>query len=166
MILQIIKCSTITQTLIVKKNNGFVKIKSISNNIEPEVPNCYLKPLKVFDYPYYDEYDNKDLKKLSDNFKEKLADNQLERYVAKPHTKIGGYPGFIQNVFYPKCTCGRIKEFLFQLSSDDTDEKSKYKNGTIHWSDHGIMIGDVGNIYYYICTNCGEKSIESYWDCS
>ncbi|MCV2484706.1 YwqG family protein [Flavobacterium sp. SH_e] len=149
-----------------EKNRLFVKNKNSSSNIELEVPDCYLKPTKTFDYPYYDEYDSRDLAKLDANFRFKLGDNQIEKYVTKPHTKLDGYPSFIQNVVYPKCSCGRIKEFLFQLSSDDTDEELKYKNGAIHWSDHGIMIGDAGNIYYYICLHCGEKSIESYWDCS
>ena len=31
---------------------------------------------------------------------------------------------------------------------------------------HGIMIGDVGNIYYFVCKKCGENTIEPYWDSS
>lgn len=34
-----------------------------------------------------------------------------------------------------------------------------------NWSPHHIMIGDLGNIYFYVCKSCGETSIESYWDC-
>lgn len=149
------------------KNKIFKIIRNKTKDIEQEVPDCYLKPLKFFDYPCYDNYKDKDLANLDNNFKFKLADHQIQKYITKPDTKIGGYPNFIQNSYYPKCKCGRTKEFLFQLSSDDRDNRNEIKySGQIHWSDHGIMIGDVGNIYYYICLHCGAKSMESYWDCS
>jgi len=149
------------------KNNEFIKIKNVAESIEPEVPDCYLKPVKTFDYPYYDDYKEEDLAKLDDNFKFKPGNLQIEKYITKPDTKIGGYPNFIQESYYPKCKCGRIKEFLFQLSSDDRVNRNEINyNSPLRWSDHGIMIGDAGNIYYYICMHCGENSIESYWDCS
>ncbi|MFC4476271.1 DUF1963 domain-containing protein [Flavobacterium chungangensis] len=149
------------------QNKIFKKTGINLKDIEKEVPDCYLKPLKVFDYPYYDDYKEEDLAKLDDNFKFKLGNLQIEKYITKPDTKIGGYPNFIQESYYPKCKCGRIKEFLFQLSSDDRENRNIFDySNPVNWSDHGIMIGDGGNIYYYICTNCGEKSIESYWDCS
>jgi|GEM_PF-1686762 len=152
------------------KNNVFVKNKNVSNNIEPEVPDCYLKPIKTFDYPYYDNYKEVDLAKLDEKFKYQLGNEQIEKYATKPQTKLGGYPSYIQDSYYLKCNCGRIKEFLFQFSSDERENSNEniYSSGYngIHWSDHGIMMGDVGIIYYFICFHCGEKSIESVWDCS
>jgi len=152
------------------KNNVFVKNKNVSNNIEPEVPDCYLKHIKTFDYPYYDNYKEVDLAKLDEKFKYQLGNEQIEKYATKPQTKLGGYPSYIQDSYYLKCNCGRIKEFLFQFSSDERENSNEniYSSGYngIHWSDHGIMMGDVGIIYYFICFHCGEKSIESVWDCS
>ncbi len=149
-----------------KTNKEFIRIKNDSQNMEAEVPDCYLKPFKTFDYPNYDDYDEKDLAKFDANFKFELGDEHIEKYVTKPYTKLGGYPDFIQYPVYPKCTCGRIKEFLFQLSSDNREHDAADSYTKNYWSDHGIMIGDAGHIYYYICKHCGEKSIESYWDCS
>ena len=141
-------------------------LKNASKNIEPEVPNCYLKPIKAFDYPTFCEENNAVYMYLEKNFEENLVDEFFEKFPSISHTKLGGYPSFIQDPYSPICKCGRIKEFLFQLSSDDREYGATYSHTKIYWSDHGIMIGDAGNIYYYICTHCGEKSIESYWDCS
>ncbi|MBF4507342.1 DUF1963 domain-containing protein [Flavobacterium sp. JLP] len=138
-----------------KKNKVFVKLKNVGDLIEPEVPDCYLKSLVTSDYPKFDDYKSSDWAKLDNNFKESLLEESVEKYVTKSYTKIGGYPSFTQSSYYPKCNCGKIKEFLFQLSSDSSKKANL-----------GIMIGDAGNIYYYICSHCGEKSIESYWDCS
>ena len=43
------------------------------------------------------------------------------------------------------------KEFFFQLTGEE---------------DHGLFWGDIGSIYYFKCEKCGEKSIESRWDCT
>ena len=152
------------------KNNVFVKNKNVANDIEPEVPDCYLKPIKTFDYPYYDNYKELDLAKLDEKFKYQLGNEQIEKYATKPQTKLGGYPSYIQDSYYLKCNCGRIKEFLFQFSSDERENSNDVnyddEYNCSHRSDHGIMMGDVGIIYYFICFHCGEKSIESVWDCS
>jgi hypothetical protein len=75
----------------------------------------------------------------------------LEPFFAQCVTKCGGYPSWIQCPQELMCKCGKKKEFFFQLSSD---RKS-----------HGLMICDLGNIYYSVCRECGEKSVESRWDC-
>jgi hypothetical protein len=90
----------------------------------------------------------------------------MDKYSAINRTKFGGYPSFTQSPFYPTCTCGKTKEFFFQLSSEDLEEGVEFPPPSNKWSAHGIMIGDVGNVYFYVCKSCGPESIESYWDCS
>lgn len=66
--------------------------------------------------------------------------------------KIGGLPSWQQSGYPPKCKCGRRKTFVFQLAS-------------VYNDDAEISIGDAGNIYYFACKRCGEKSLETCWDC-
>jgi hypothetical protein len=89
-----------------------------------------------------------------------------EQVCAVTGTKIGGFAAWIQNAMYPRCACGRRKEFFFQLSSDDRVERTwDLPQAQRRWSDHGIMIADVGNIYFYQCPSCGADTIETDWDC-
>ncbi|MEP6614614.1 MAG: DUF1963 domain-containing protein [Mucilaginibacter sp.] len=130
---------------------------------EPAVPDCILKPELIDDYPVYDDFDDvtNDIERI---YGEELAECFMEEFSAMQRTKTGGYPSFTQPPFYPVCTCGKDKEFFFQLSSEDT-EADVVNPVPDNWSPHHIMIGDLGNIYFYVCKSCGETSIESYWDC-
>lgn len=78
--------------------------------------------------------------------------SQIENKVG---IKVAGLPSWQQGGSPPKCRCGQVKEFIFQLAS-------VYGN----LGDHAeISIGDAGNIYYFVCKVCGEDSLESFWDC-
>jgi len=134
-----------------------------TGEFEPPVPDCILKPELIDDYPVYDDFDNvtDDIERI---YGEELAESFIEEFSAMQRTKIGGYPSFTQPSFYPVCACGNEKEFFFQLSSEDT-EAGVVNPVPDNWSPHHIMIGDLGNIYFYVCKSCGESSIESYWDC-
>ncbi|HEY8928697.1 MAG TPA: DUF1963 domain-containing protein [Mucilaginibacter sp.] len=132
-------------------------------NDESPVPDCKLNPERITDYPVYEDFGDV-INDIEYKFGESFGDLFIDEFHAVQRTKIGGYPSFTQAPDYPKCKCGKEKEFFFQLSSEDT-EPHVTKPGPDDWSPHGIMIGDVGNIYYYVCKGCGEESIESYWDC-
>ena len=66
--------------------------------------------------------------------------------------KIAGLPSWQQGDYPPKCDCGRTKTFIFQLAS-------------VYDPPVEVMIGDLGNIYYFACRKCGERSLETRWDC-
>lgn len=146
-------------------NNELEKAENNLENFEAEIPDSYLKPKKVIDFPNYDDFEANDFVNIEDKFGEELSEEFMDKYSAIANSKILGYPSYTQSPCYPECNCGKTKEFLFQLSSDDTEDGVEYLPSPDNWSSHGIMIGDVGNIYYYICKDCGEKSIESNWDC-
>ena len=138
--------------------------EDMSDHIETRVPDCYLKPQQIDDYPMYEDFDSV-IVNIEKTYGEEMGEQFLEQFFPGHKTKIGGYPNFIQSSYYPICNCGKPKDFFFQLSSEDTEE------GVINpvpdnWSPHHIMIGDLGNIYFYVCKSCGEQTIESYWDCS
>lgn len=148
-------------------NDNKILTKPIYNLIdaEDEVPDCYLKPKVADDFPNYDDFDNNDFVDIEKKFGNDLSELFMDNYSAIQNTKFGGYPSFTQSPSYPICTCGKTKEFFFQLSSEDTEEGVEQPPAPGKWSAHGIMIGDVGNIYYYVCKSCGENTIESNWDC-
>lgn len=134
-------------------------------NAEQEVPDCYLKPTITLDFPNYDDCEDDIYGSIEDKFGKELLELFEEKYSAIPNTKLGGYPSFTQSLFYPTCSCGKEKEFFFQLASEDPEDGAVKGAEPYKWSAHGIMIGDVGNIYYYVCKPCGQHTIESYWDC-
>lgn len=146
-------------------NNDLKKPKNNLKNFETEISDSYLKPNKIIDFPNFDDFDENDFLNIENKFGEEFSEEFMDKYSAIANSKILGYPSYTQSTCYPKCSCGKTKEFLFQLSSDDTEDGVEYPPDRNSWSSHGIMIGDVGNIYYYVCKDCGEKSIESNWDC-
>lgn len=133
--------------------------------LEIEVPDCFLKPLQMDDFPNYDDFNGNDFTIIEEKFGEDVSEKFMEEYCAIQRTKIGGYPSYTQSPEYPVCSCGKTKEFIFQLSSEDMEDGVENPPPADMWSPHGIMIGDVGNIYFYVCKSCGKETIESNWDC-
>ncbi|MES2701672.1 MAG: DUF1963 domain-containing protein [Bacteroidota bacterium] len=142
-----------------------LKPLSLTEDNEQEVPECELRSQNVLDYPIYDDYPNDEYTKIEIKYGDTFGEYFMENFSAKEGTKIGGYPAYTQSPVHPLCTCGKMKTFFFQLSSCDIEEGVNYPPPPDQWSAHGIMIGDVGNIYFYVCMDFGEKSIESNWDC-
>jgi uncharacterized protein YwqG len=147
-----------------ENNKSLVKPSHNLTDTEDEVPDCYLKPQVIDDYPHYEDYDENDLD-IYETYDEELSELFNEKYTVAPRSKFGGYPSYTQSPAYPTCTCGKLKEFFFQLSSEDLEDGVEELPSPGEWSDHGIMIGDLGNIYYYVCKACGPATIESNWDC-
>jgi hypothetical protein len=147
------------------KDKTIIKPSHEFDNIEKVVPDCYLKPIESEDFPNYDDYEGNDFVIIEEKFGNKLSEFFMDKYSAIQKTKFGGYPSYTQSPNYPICSCGKTKEFFFQLSSEDIEDGIGYPPPSDKWSPHGIMIGDVGNIYFYVCKTCGIDSIESNWDC-
>lgn len=133
-----------------------------ASDIEAIVPDCFLKPTQINDFP--DHSEELVIDDIAD-FEKKYGYDKLEDIHPLSGTKSNGYPSYEQYPEYPMCFCGKEKEFFFQLSSEDLEEGVTFPPSPDKWSPHGIMIGDVGNIYFYVCKSCGEDTIESNWDC-
>ena len=131
--------------------------------VEDEIPDCFLKPVVVDDYT--DDVPAEEFIEITKKFGEEASDYFSDKYSPAQRSKFGGYPSFTQSPYYPVCSCGKEKEFFFQLSSEDPEDGVVLPPSPDKWNAHGIMIGDVGNIDYYVCKSCGVKTIESSWDC-
>jgi len=140
------------------------KPPSLLKEAESEVPDCYLVPMLADDFPNFDDFEDDDFNAIEKKYGSEYAEIFMDQCFSLQRTKFGGYPSYTQSPVYPTCACGNTKDFFFQLSSEDHEEGQGYSSSG-QWSSHGIMIGDVGNIYYYICKACGPESIESNWDC-
>lgn len=113
-----------------------------------------IQPKKITDFPGFLElWDNNKFVEIRENFVIPFNLDSVCDQLSVPGTKVFGYPDYVQGFPYPICNCSKTKEFLFQLSSKEEN------------TGHGILIGDAGNIYWYFCKDCGEKSIESNRDC-
>lgn len=128
-------------------------------------PSCQFDPVKVDDYPNYEEGLYPAVEPVAGIGDDELDEMLTDHFSPRHGTKIGGYPAFTQSPWYPSCpTCKKSTDFIFQLASGesiDAHTENKYPN----WSDHGITIGDLGNIYAYVCKQCDPTKVLTYWDC-
>lgn len=134
------------------------------------IPECVLVPVVISDYPDYQDYGRKYIEGLGEIYKnceDEIFDHISDNYGPRFGTKFGGYPAWIQNSYEFSCeTCGNKKEMIFQLSSDEARTESDNYGYKLNWSPHEVMIGDVGNIYVFMCQSCDNHAITTYWDCS
>ena len=98
-----------------------------------------------------------------------------------PGIKVGGYPDWIQYPEYPQCVCGRQTEYLLTISSREFDSgthprwaasdakdiwQKPYEERTAIQSAPDLMLGDAGNINFFICRCCPDWPIYSVFQCS
>jgi hypothetical protein len=101
--------------------------------------------------------------------------------------KVGGYPGWTQSPDWPVCGCGTEMEHLLTVASWEFsrgDERRwvplEDRPAMAGWGfdspdEHpwralqnpaGLMLGDAGGIYLFVCTSCPGRSYEHRFDCS
>jgi len=151
------------------------------DGFDERIPECRFHPLLTIDYPsgggddvrewwgeVYERMYRRQLVYGGEATRAALEDFQY-RVHARDGTKIGGFAAWRQGEDYATCTCGRRKQFIFQIASNDADDPDRSEPprplGQRSWSDHGIMIGDLGNIYFQACPACGPPTLEWTWDC-
>src|SRR5690606_15431860 len=66
---------------------------------EQEVPDCYLKPIVMDDYPNYDDYENDEFAEIEKKYGEDMAEWFMEKHSAIPRSKFGGYPSYTQSPY-------------------------------------------------------------------
>jgi hypothetical protein len=101
--------------------------------------------------------------------------------------KVGGYPGWTQSPEWPTCGCGATMEHLLTIDSWefsrgderrwipvedrpamagwgwDTDDDHPWRT---RQNPTGLMIGDAGGLYLFVCTRCPTRPFDYRFDCS
>ncbi|HXY33388.1 MAG TPA: DUF1963 domain-containing protein [Planctomycetaceae bacterium] len=96
-------------------------------------------------------------------------------------TKVGGHPHWIQDPEWPRCECGLRMEYLLTVSSAEFDggnwkrwlpdeerhvSTANYATRKRVQRAANLMLGDMGNINYFICRKCTGCPIEGIFQCS
>lgn len=143
---------------------------------------CVLHPERVTEYP--------DPSELPDDAKERIyaweaesgaqAVYQYELSVADG-TKVAGHVGWIQEPEIPSCPNGHPMEHLLTVASaefdggswprwlaveDDGAWQAPYPDRWSVQNAAGLMLGDMGSLYVFICRACEEMPIASVAQCS
>ncbi|MEV6306364.1 hypothetical protein AB0M02_43620 [Actinoplanes sp. NPDC051861] len=146
---------------------------------------CVLHPERVVEYPSWDLPD--ELWDEIARMDEATGESYENDLSVASGTKIGGYPGWTQNPHWPVCECGSRMEHLLTVASWEFsrgDEKRwipvEDRPAMAGWTwdaadDHpskpiqnpaGLMLGDVGGIYLFMCVTCPQRTVDYRFDCS
>ena len=106
-----------------------------------------------------------------------------------PGIKVGGFPGWTQNPDWPNCSCGVLMDHLMTIASWEFSgtgpsrwlplEERHLAAGLANmgWREAyevlkpireaaGIMLGDAGGIYLFVCPSCPQRPTDYRFDCS
>jgi hypothetical protein len=86
-----------------------------------------------------------------------------------PGTKLLGHPRWYQGPRWPACECGRRMRHLATISSEelgagrrwlpDDDGEDPPSAFPRNYAPHGILIGDVGDMYLFTCDACPDRPL-------
>jgi hypothetical protein len=149
---------------------------------------CVVDPERVVEYPGHD-LPREVWTQISDTIAHINADTgwdyETDLAVASG-IKTGGYPGWTQPPDWPVCACGREMTHLLTVASWEFsrgDEKRwipvedvpamagwGFRDDEHPWRDiqnpAGIMLGDAGGIYLFVCGSCPDRPYDFRYDCS
>jgi hypothetical protein len=154
---------------------------------------CGIHPERVIEYPDFDELPESLANRIQEDaslvapVREWLDEPDSESASRTAYqwflsgadgTKVRGYPRWVQFPAYPRCPkCHHPTEYLLTLASWEWD------GGTYHrWKpdplrrddarladggdDHGMMLGDAGDIYLGVCRRCAGWPVAGSSQCS
>ncbi len=153
---------------------------------------CRLFPERVAEYPSADEFEFLQLEYLDELIRTHAArdlrrlgipaDDPLYQYhfSVAPGTKVGGYVRWIQSPDVPRCKCRRQMEHLLTIASAEFDGSFErwmpladryvwsrgYKTRNALQRPAGLMLGDMGDYYVFVCRTCPGFPIRTVTQCS
>ncbi|NUS82385.1 MAG: DUF1963 domain-containing protein [Streptomyces sp.] len=149
---------------------------------------CVVHPERVVEYPRWDlpEELSQDLKERFDRLKEQSGWSYWYALSVAPGVKAGGYPNWSQEPDWPDCAdCGRRMDHLLTVDSAEFDGGSAktwlpvedrppvgeirdlpYEQRKAVQRAPGLMIGDMGGVYVFICPRCPKMPYDHRSDSS
>ena len=148
---------------------------------------CTVDPERVIEYPSHDLP-----RSVREQIRDTVA--RIERdtgwhyefdLAVASGTKVGGYPGWTQVPDWPVCRCGSTMEHLLTVASWEFSRGDEKRWITVEdrpamagWGygspeDHpwrslqnptGLMLGDVGGIYVFVCMSCPDRPFDYRFD--
>lgn len=146
---------------------------------------CSLHPERVVEYPSAFALNDEELALIEEWAWEANIDSVIYQHELSTAsgTKLGGYPDWIQDPEIPVCDCGIEMEYLLTIDSaewdggscerwcvlDDRwaiDRRANYEERDVVQRPMGLMLGDMGSIYVFICRKCEPWRSKSIMQCS
>lgn len=144
-----------------KKNKKIIR-PHIAGIFDEEINECFFQPFERREYSSYDCNSDKRIE-FEKKYSKQTVNMFQEKYEVISGTKIRGYPTWVQDPIESiQCSCGKLKEYFFQLSGEEPN-RSEFgtPNEQYKFSDHGLVLVDIGTIYFFVCTYCGPQTIET-----
>jgi hypothetical protein len=156
---------------------------------------CRLFPERVTEYPHVEELTEEEKQKLRAwdvmsvpglrDRREDHTDSGLVLYERElsvcDGTKVGGYVPWIQGREVPVCRCGHEMSHLLTVASAECDGANwrrwlpaeeqhlwdgRHMTTEPFVSAPGLMLGDVGKVYFFICRRCPDWPVRHGFQCS
>ena len=144
---------------------------SIVKSAYDPVP-CLVHPERVTEYPHTEDLPE-ELRARVREWDETEADDAPHLYWSTlstaPGSKLLGYPRWYQGPRWPICECGRRMRHLVTISSLELGQGHRWQPHDggedppsafpRNYSPHGILIGDVGDMYLFTCDACPDRPL-------
>ena len=149
---------------------------------------CVLHPERVVDYPSWDLPNElaEALRERFDRVEKETGWSYHQHLSVANGVKVGGYPTWTQEPVWPDCAgCGQRMEHLLTVNSVEFDGASwrswlpvedtpdtgtiwdlPYDDRRLIQSPPGLMLGDMGGIYLFVCRRCPDQPYAHWFDCS
>jgi hypothetical protein len=132
---------------------------------------CLVHPERVTEYPDTEDLPG-DLRERVRKWDQVADDDAPQLYWSSlstaPGTKLLGHPRWYQGPQWPACECGRRMRHLATISSEefrpgrwlpDDDGEDPPSAFPRNFAPHGILIGDVGDMYLFTCDACPDRPL-------
>ncbi|MFB6888905.1 hypothetical protein ACFCX4_06260 [Kitasatospora sp. NPDC056327] len=139
---------------------------------------CVVHPTEAVEYPDWDLPDDlcERVGVWSDEVEEATGISYFDAFTTR-QSKVGGYPGWTQEPRWPGCVCGELMEHLLTVSASEScgrwlpvEERTSPGPGsevsdTRQDNSHGMVMGDAGGIYIFVCRACPDWPTIHRYDC-